>query len=435
MCFCGKALDSRYSFWESNSVMTEYSSGLRASDNLFKLLLKTALISSAFIIIVAGYGVTLLYNHHLIEDAERDAISVGKAILALEKHQLIIPDSQNNERVSITADDFDQLDATMQKGLAPFNILKIKVFSEQGVVVYSTDHQIIGKKDFENPRLQIALAGGLSSNRQMKGEIADLNGETQLDVDVVETYIPIFSSHDEVIGSFEIYQDVSSSHVKSQEGMAKSLMTLSVVLIVVFGLSLYIIRIAAKDLNSAHGKLHKMATEDALAGVWNRSAIIKSVQKQVLYNQEMSATGTNGPASLIMIDVDKFKSINDRYGHPVGDQALQAIAQCISNTLRYDDLMGRYGGEEFLALLPDTDQSSAKSLANRIRQNIEEIDFQYQGERIFMTASLGVITLNNSHIDYDQALKLADEALYQAKHEGRNRVCIAESASESLIKV
>lgn len=413
--------------------MTEYSTGRRASDKLFKLLLQVALISSSLIIFVSGYGVSLLYDHHLIEDAERDAISVGKAILALEKHQLISLDSQKNESVSIAAADFNQLDTTMQKGLSPFNILKIKVFSEKGVVIYSTDHQIIGKKDFENPRLQVALAGGLSSNRQMKGEIADLHGETQFDVDVVETYIPILNSDGNVIGSFEIYQDVSASHVKSQEGMARSLMTLFVVLILVFGLSLFIIRIAAKDLNSAHIKLHRMATEDGLTGVWNRSAIIKSVQELVLYNQEMDTTETIEPASLIMIDVDKFKSINDRYGHPVGDQALQMIANCIRNTLSCDELMGRYGGEEFLALLPNTNQLRAESLANRIRQNIEEIDFQYQGERIFMTASLGVITLNNSNIDYDQALKLADQALYQAKREGRNKVCVAESAPESLV--
>ena len=152
--------------------MRKHPTGQKASNKLLRLLLKTALISSVLIIIVVGYAVSLLYSQYILDDAEYDAISVGEAIISLEKHQLIALDDQNVERLRITPDGFQELDNTMQ-ALAPFAILKIKVFSEDGTIIYSTDRSIIGKKDLNNHRLQIALSGGASSSRQNKEAITD----------------------------------------------------------------------------------------------------------------------------------------------------------------------------------------------------------------------------------------------------------------------
>jgi len=414
--------------------MLEHSTGQRASNKLVKLLLKTALISSGLIIVVAGYAISFLYSGHLLEDAEHDAINVGEAILSLEKHQLITLDNQNVERLKITPDGFRQLDDTMQKALAPFEIIKVKVFSEDGTIIYSTEHSIIGQKDSNNPRLQIALSGGVSSNRRTKEEITDLYGEKKFGVDVVETYIPIVNSQGVTIGSFEVYKDVSFSNYKSQEGIIKSLLTLTIVLVIVFSLSLVIVRVAVKELNLAQRKLHKMATVDALTGLRNRAAIVESVKVEFSRNQRGEATGTKHPLSLLMIDVDNFKAINDDYGHLFGDQALQEIASSINQAIRDHDLIGRYGGEEFLLLLPETDQDGAKFLAERIRQNVEDIDFLYDDKKVLLTVSLGVTTIHAYDSDYEQALNRADEALYQAKHEGRNRVCVQSLMQESLVR-
>lgn len=414
--------------------MLEHSTGQRASNKLLKLLLKTALISSGLIIVVAGYAISFLYSGHILEDAEHDAINVGEAILSLERHQLVTLDNQNVERLKITPDGFRQLDDAMQKALAPFEIIKVKVFSEDGTIIYSTEHSIIGKKVSNNPRLQIALSGGISSSRRPKEDITDLYGEKKFGVDVVETYIPIVNSQGVTIGSFEVYKDVSFSNYKSQEGIIKSLLTLTIVLVIVFSLSLVIVRVAVKELNLAQRKLHKMATEDALTGLRNRAAIVESVKVEFSRNQRCETTGTKHPFSLLMVDVDNFKAINDDYGHPFGDQALQEIASSINQAIRDHDLIGRYGGEEFLLLLPETDQDGAKFLAERIRQNVEGIDFLYGDKKVLLTVSLGVTTINAYDSDYEQALNRADEALYQAKHEGRNRVCVQSPMQESLAR-
>jgi diguanylate cyclase (GGDEF)-like protein len=402
--------------------MDEHSSDHKASSRLLRLLLKTALISSLLIIIVVGYAVSLLYSQHIIEDAEHDAISVGQAILSLERHQLLSLDEQGAERLSVLKDGFETLDETMKQALSPFNILKIKVFSTDGTIIYSTDHSIIGKNNAGNSRLQIALSGGISSSRQTKEEFTDLLGETKFDVDVVETYIPIFNSENDVVGSFEVYQDVSLSNIKSQEAITKSLATMAIVLTIAFSLSLIIVRVAARELNSVHLKLHKMATVDNLTGIKNRKSIISSIKEEISrlhrHNNEM----VTAPLSVIMIDVDDFKSINDNYGHLVGDHVLRDIAQLIDETLREHDLIGRYGGEEFLVLLPDTEQKGAELLAERVRHEVEVFNFTHEGEKIPLTVSLGVHTMSKEKTDYEEVIKQADNALYQAKRAGRNRV-------------
>ena len=414
----------------SSCGIFEHSTGQKASNKLLKLLLKTALISSVLIIVVVGYAVSLLYSQHILEDAEYDAISVGETLIALEKHQLITLDNQNVERLSISPEGFHMLDDTMKKALAPSEIIKIKVFSEDGTIIYSTDHSIIGKNDLNNSHLQIALSGGVSSTRQEKEEITDILGEKKIDVDVVESYIPIVNAQGDIIGSFEVYKDVTFSNYKSQEGIVKSLITLTIVLVVVFSLSMLIVRVAARELNFAQKKLHKMATEDALTGLKNRSGILESIREETSRNQRRNALSATYSFSLIMVDVDNFKAINDGHGHPVGDQALREIAQTIDSTIRDHDLIGRYGGEEFLLLLPDTDYEGATPLAERIRQSVERLEFFYGEIKIPLTISLGVTTVYDD--DYEEALKRSDKALYQAKAEGRNAVAVISPIQAGL---
>jgi diguanylate cyclase (GGDEF)-like protein len=106
----------------------------------------------------------------------------------------------------------------------------------------------------------------------------------------------------------------------------------------------------------------------------------------------------------------------------VGDHVLRDIAQLIDETLREHDLIGRYGGEEFLVLLPDTEQKGAELLAERVRHEVEVFNFTHEGEKIPLTVSLGVHTMSKEKTDYEEVIKQADNALYQAKRAGRNRV-------------
>lgn len=124
--------------------------------------------------------------------------------------------------------------------------------------------------------------------------------------------------------------------------------------------------------------------------------------------------------SVMMIDLDHFKQINDRYGHPAGDAVLEQSALLLRNSLRSYCHIGRYGGEEFVALLPDTSQQQAQAITERLNQAIQEHPFCYNGEPIALTTSIGAITTVQRDISLTELLSRADANLYQAKAAGRN---------------
>ena len=126
-----------------------------------------------------------------------------------------------------------------------------------------------------------------------------------------------------------------------------------------------------------------------------------------------------------MLDIDKFKNINDTYGHKVGDDVIITLANNLINSQRKSDITCRFGGEEFIILLPNTTLDGAKNVAQKLRQNIENISINNENKIIKFTISLGVsqIDIQNEH-NIEKALKRADDALYEAKENGRNKVCI-----------
>lgn len=159
------------------------------------------------------------------------------------------------------------------------------------------------------------------------------------------------------------------------------------------------------------------ASIDPLTGVRNRAAMDSTMKREIGL-----ALRHKTPLSVILMDIDHFKSINDLYGHLYGDQALKAVAQCAEQSIRESDMIFRYGGEEFLILLTGTDLNGAELLAERVRANIESMSPQTD-KAIRMTVSLGVTTL----LEGDQINSLfqrMDSALYRAKDSGRNCVVI-----------
>ncbi|WP_303786833.1 biofilm regulation diguanylate cyclase SiaD [Azovibrio restrictus] len=163
--------------------------------------------------------------------------------------------------------------------------------------------------------------------------------------------------------------------------------------------------------------LKDAALRDPLTGLGNRRFLMERIKEE-----SERAGRKDVPYSLAILDVDHFKSINDQFGHEAGDTALSRIAQAIQNAIREYDLCGRWGGEEFLILLPETPLEFARQVVERVRQGIEELDFTFlkQGApRI--TASLG-LTLHHPGEAYSDTLNRADGALLQAKSSGRNRI-------------
>lgn len=162
--------------------------------------------------------------------------------------------------------------------------------------------------------------------------------------------------------------------------------------------------------------VQEVANQDGLTGLQNRrwlDALVLRLRGRAL--EEFA------PLSIIMLDVDHFKSFNDRFGHPAGDAVLKTVAHCLRNSLRPQDRVARYGGEEFLVLLPNTPRQAALQVAERLRQRVEA-STTYDGETQLptVTISLGVAQWQ-SGVTIEQLVLKADNALYQAKQNGRNR--------------
>lgn len=166
-------------------------------------------------------------------------------------------------------------------------------------------------------------------------------------------------------------------------------------------------------------KVQQLAREDALTHLYNRRYFFERAEQEFT-----RARRFKHPLSVIMLDIDHFKSINDTYGHLVGDQVLKRVAELVHENQRANDLAGRYGGEEFALLLVETGAQAAQKIAQRLRALIAKTPFASDKGPITVQASLGVATLNNHTPDLYQLLDRADKALYAAKEAGRNQVCV-----------
>jgi diguanylate cyclase (GGDEF)-like protein len=162
------------------------------------------------------------------------------------------------------------------------------------------------------------------------------------------------------------------------------------------------------------------AHKDALTGTSNRAAFDE------VMNREVELAHRHGrPLGMIVIDIDHFKHINDTFGHTTGDSLLKALAHSANSTIRLSDQIFRYGGEEFVVLLPETDIKGVKRLAERIRKNIAVLECVYDNHPIKMTASFGIATLKSGENE-KSFFSRADKALYQAKSDGRNCSRVAD---------
>lgn len=170
-------------------------------------------------------------------------------------------------------------------------------------------------------------------------------------------------------------------------------------------------------------KLEQMATTDALTGVYNRGFFNRRLEDEYQRSQRYKQ-----PLSLILMDIDLFKSINDSFGHPAGDAYLTALAATIRSVARKIDVVARYGGEEFAIIMPQTGRSDAMVVAERLRGTIEATVLELEGHTMSRTASIGIASLQGGDSNSsDEFLKQADQALYVAKQGGRNQVVMAQA--------
>lgn len=228
--------------------------------------------------------------------------------------------------------------------------------------------------------IEIVLETGMSGT--WKGYVQKKNGQRI----PIESHISaIRNGQGDIIGATEIFRDVS----------------------------------AYVALEEAHKQLLIVSRKDQLTGLYNRTAISEVIKAEIERSQRYQQ-----PFAVVMVDIDRFKRINDCYGHDAGDKVLTKIASILMCNLRKLDVVGRWGGEEFLIVAPGSDHIAAAQLAERLRRFIEEVPVGDFPEPI--TASFGVAQLQDKQ-GHDQLLFAADMAMYEAKNSGRNRVVTAST--------
>ena len=240
---------------------------------------------------------------------------------------------------------------------------------------------------------------------------------------VDEARAPLLIALDNVVTTEQRWSEKRTIHLEHlQWGI------LTIVLVTLMIEASLIFRPMMNRIVAYTAELSRLATIDPLTGIANRRSFIERSEAEI-----MRARRHQRPVSILMIDVDHFKSINDTYGHAAGDCVLMAIGDALRTTLRDIDIFGRFGGEEFAALLVETALPEARMVAERLRSRFEAMNVRCEGKTIKLTASIGCTRLDDDAARLEDALRAADKLMYLAKETGRNRVAADAPAIPSPI--
>ncbi|WP_063333044.1 GGDEF domain-containing protein [Marinomonas sp. TW1] len=387
----------------------------------------TQLIRSMFILLSLLASAILIFSTltiywvskaYILDRAEAEAISISQSFTN-SYHELLL--ANENAMIDLSNIPEDSLDIAFRQTLEPFHMIKVKVFTPEKTIAYSTDKKLIGTLNIGNDSLEKALTGVPVSKMYYKDSEMDLAFEKQFNIDVVSTYTAIYNQSGQIAGAIEIYQNVTRFRDDMNTAMLTGTLIVLANLLIIFFIAYRLMKLPLSALKIAHNKLQSMATKDGLTQINNRTQTLSFFDKEI---DRLNQFG--GKLSVILMDLDKFKLINDTYGHPAGDEVLKQSAKAIRASLRQGDCVGRYGGEEFIVILPHANEKQAFDVAERIRTAIQNLKIVYDDKTISVSISAGITEVFTTEEDPDDFIKQADHALYDAKAKGRN-CCIRSS--------
>ncbi len=417
--------------------------------HLLKVYTIFSILSLLVILFLINFSIRKIYLQQNINEAEHDAIGISKMIMERERSMILTDDPTGEGTVNIAAEDFEELDTFMFSHLQPLNIIKIKIFSKDGKIVYSTDHSIIGQIDDHNKNLEKALKGEIVSKLEIKDTAWDLDNEQRFNVDLVETYLPVRNKENEIVGSFELYRDISLHQKETKKVLHLSMFLITVLLFLSYGLLFILMRRGVKKLREhtdslselniefekeigerkhAEERMNHMAFYDNLTGLPNRYLFQDRLNMSIA-----NAKRTQNKLAVLFIDIDDFKRINDMLGHGAGDHLLKGVADKINNCIRATDSashndeydvnnssVARLGGDEFTVLLTNIqDSQDIVKVARRLMKSVSR-PFQLNGKEVYVTFSIGIAMCPDDGNSVESLLKDADTALYHAKGQGKN---------------
>ncbi len=236
-------------------------------------------------------------------------------------------------------------------------------------------------------------------------------------------FLPLVDAGGRSVGRMVLLMDVSAQVRAVDALMRESIVVGGVACVSLLGLFYWLLGVVGRQLERSHSRLRDLASHDGLTGLYNHRMYYLRLDEEFIRRQRSGA-----PISVLLLDIDHFKEINDHHGHLAGDMVLKALSELVMHSCRAMDTACRYGGEEIAVILPETGADGALDIAERLRKAVETHDFELvNGKSTRVTVSIGVATssdkLNSSRI----LTEIADRAMYRAKNEGRNRV---ESAKQ-----
>lgn len=227
-------------------------------------------------------------------------------------------------------------------------------------------------------------------------------------------------------------------YIAVQYRMETIFITREVIALLLFLGALFVLLVSTLSLRTALDvkRIYTLEIEnitDPLMGINNRRHL-----ERRLHDEFSKARRHNLPLSVLMLDIDHFKDVNDTYGHDTGDMVLKNLATLISTSIRDTDCVARFGGEEIVMIFPDTDGQEASKMAERLRLSIEKnaivpADIEKEGREIYITVSIGIAENVPEVPTVEEMLKRADNAMYRAKHEGRNRIFLCDGTTTDAI--
>jgi diguanylate cyclase (GGDEF)-like protein/PAS domain S-box-containing protein len=293
-----------------------------------------------------------------------------------------------------------------------------------GIVVLDRDYQVLVWNTFMENRSGVVPYDAIGKtffelfpevNRQWFSKKVDnvvTLGTPAFTIWEQRPYVVRFKSYQPITGQEAfMYQNTTMFPLRSTNG------EISQICLVIYDVT--DVATNSHQLQAANAELQQLSSIDRLTGLNNRGHWEDAIKLEYARHARYGSQ-----ASLVMFDIDHFKHINDTYGHQVGDKVLRAIAELVRGLIRTVDIAGRYGGEEFAVLLPDTDRQGAALFAERLRKAVEADEVIHEGQPIRCTISLGVSDLGSTVSEYKQMIEQADQAMYVSKKTGRNKVTV-----------
>src|SRR6185369_440242 len=270
-------------------------------DSLLNLLVKAAFISIVVIVIMSSYGFYRMFSGFVIKSAEVKSVQLCRALIDEQKELLFDELPGKSIELGLHGSEILSFNSRLRRFLSPFNIIKVKIYNTEKRIVYSTDPQLIGKSDESNRRLKNALSGAVDAKMVTKDKASDLADEPLRDVDVVETYVPILSPDNRILGSFEVYMNMTDYRDQVRQGVVLVSSLLTLILGAVFGFSYLLIRGGTSQVREAQAQLELVAITDPLTGIHNRGYLMKRGEEEFERVQRSSRV-QNCPLGCIMLD-------------------------------------------------------------------------------------------------------------------------------------